>query len=307
MTRLISDADHRQALDCGDDVPEQSPSFAMRLNEVGISGKTVWVLLSAGRLPFKARVYVDLPPSLRGIHMSRIEAAISVLYDQSFADLSSYGEELARLVLDGQQGNRAKVSLQGLLPCPRKSLVSQKKSVDSVEISVKIILDRKMGQNSLLRTVGVSVYHITSCPCTQLYNSEIFRPGSGDAPMPTHSQRSRTTLSICTAGQGPSHEELFQCLQESLHLTSDLLKRPDEAELVMSSHVHPQFAEDAVRETARCVGKKFFASLPGASEVTIETLSFESIHIHDVHCRIHTTLGVIKKSIKKKKKGQVFA
>ena len=72
--------------------------------------------------------------------------------------------------------------------------------------------------------------------------------------MPTHSQRSQTWLHLRSAAQAPAHQEMLTCLENSLHLTQDLLKRPDEAEIVLKSHIHPQFAEDAVRETARGVG-----------------------------------------------------
>ncbi len=293
MTRFISDEAHREALARGVDVPEQLPSFPLPLNEVGISGKTVWVMLPEGRLPFSAAVHVNLPASVRGIHMSRIEDAIAKLHEQSFADLAAYGEELARLTLAGQQGSRAVVSLRGQLPCRRQTPVSQRTSLDTVEISADITLNRVAEQTSLRRTLGVSVAHITACPCTQLYNAVIFRSGPDGPPMPTHSQRSRTTLQLSTPGSGPSYDELRHCLEESLHVTGDLLKRPDEAELVMKSHYLPQFAEDAVRETARNVGCRFSHNLAASTKVFIESLSLESIHIHDVHCRLQTTLGEI--------------
>ncbi len=304
MTRFISDEAHREAIGCGVDVPEQIPSFALPLNEVGISGKTVWVLLPEGRLPFDAAVYVDLPSSRRGIHMSRIEEAFSRLYDRNFPDLAAYGEKLAHQVLAGQQGSRVKLSLSGSLPCLRQSMVSQKNSLDSLGISAAVSLSRKAEQELFVRTVGVSVNHITACPCTQLYNATIFKPGSEHPPLPTHSQRSRTSLQITTTGPGPSYAELRQCLEESLHVTSDLLKRPDEAELVMKSHSFPQFAEDAVRETALNTARKFTSCLPSASEIFIEALSFESIHIHDVHCRLRTTLGEIASAAELNEQGK---
>ena len=38
MKTLISDAEHRRVLDTAIDVPEESPAFAIPLNEVGITG-----------------------------------------------------------------------------------------------------------------------------------------------------------------------------------------------------------------------------------------------------------------------------
>ncbi|TFG37082.1 MAG: hypothetical protein E4H46_02425, partial [Desulfobacterales bacterium] len=115
----------------------------------------------------------------------------------------------------------------------------------------------------------------------------------GNCPMPTHSQRSQTWLHLRGAGEVPAYQDLLTCLENSLHLTQDLLKRQDEAEIVLKSHIHPQFAEDAVRETARAVGHMFGAVLPAGTAVIIESLSLESIHIHDVCCRLETSLGAI--------------
>ena len=51
--------------------------------------------------------------------------------------------------------------------------------------------------------------------------------------------------------------------------------------------------EDAVRETARAVAERFSKVLPPSAAIEVESLSLESIHIHDVHCRFQGTLGEI--------------
>ena len=71
----ISSSEHSRVLAQALDVPAQAPAFGINLSEVGISGKTVWVHLPQGRLPFDAEISVDLSGRVRGIHMSRIEEA----------------------------------------------------------------------------------------------------------------------------------------------------------------------------------------------------------------------------------------
>lgn len=44
----------------------------------------------------------------------------------------------------------------------------------------------------------------------------------------------------------------------------------------------PRFAEDTAREIAKETGKRFGRKLPASTEVIIESLSLESIHIHNV-------------------------
>ena len=277
----------------GIDIPQQPPSFALPLPEVGICGKTVWVRLPEGLIPFSARLEVNLGAEVRGIHMSRMEEVIAGLYDQEFNDLRDYGLQLGREMMVRQGASRGRVRLAGQLPLIRTARVSGRQSVDSIAISLDLKLT---GQGEELETVavlGVGVAHITACPCTQAYNQTLFRKEGDECPLPTHSQRSQTTLSLQSAGLSPSIGELLGCLEEALHVTQDLLKRTDEAQLVYTSHRLPQFAEDAVREVARRAGERFSRVLPPETLVVIESLSLESIHIHDVCCRLETTLAEI--------------
>ncbi|MBU0965494.1 MAG: GTP cyclohydrolase I FolE2 [Proteobacteria bacterium] len=288
---LIDREIHERVLSSGTDVPEQAPSFPIHLNEVGISGKTLWVLLPEGRLPFTASITVDLPGQTRGIHMSRLEQAIFELHERPFTRLSHYARALVEKVVERQGGSTARVSLTGKRPLLRESKISRQVSVDPLLVKVEALI-RKDDPAGLIVTNGIGVSHITSCPCTQVYNLDVFTE-RGNCPMPTHSQRSQTWLHLRGAGHIPAYQDLLTCLENSLHLTQDLLKRPDEAEIVLKSHIHPQFAEDVVRETAREVGHMFGALLPGGTGVIIESLSLESIHIHDVCCRLETSLGAI--------------
>ncbi len=289
---LIDEEVHLRVMSSGTDVPEQSPSFAIPLNEVGIAGKTVWVQLPEGRIPFEAKLTVALPAELRGIHMSRLEQAISELHEISFDRLCDYTTSLAEKMITRQRGKKGRITLTGKRPLLRRSKISRQLSVDPLLVRVEAGIHRSDDGVDVHLSNGIGVCHITACPCTQVYNQDVFA-GQRDCPMPTHSQRSQTWLHVSGSGPVPPYIELLDCLENALHLTQDLLKRPDEAEIVLKSHQRPQFAEDAVRETARSVGVQFGSILPQSTGVVIESLSFESIHIHDVCCRLETSLGEI--------------
>ena len=293
MKPSISPQDHVRVLAEGIDIPQQPPSFSLPLSEVGICGKTVWVRLPEGLIPFTARLEVNLAAEVRGIHMSRMEEVIASLYDREFSDLREYGLLLGREMMARQGANSGRVRLAGQLPLVRTASVSGRQSVDSIAVSLDMNLAGKGGEKESMAMFGVGVAHITACPCTQAYNQTLFRKEEEDCPLPTHSQRSQTTLFLQSAGLSPSIAELLVCLEEALHVTQDLLKRTDEAQLVYASHSLPQFAEDAVREVARKVGEKFGTVLPQETLVVIESLSLESIHIHDVCCRLETALAEI--------------
>jgi GTP cyclohydrolase FolE2 len=291
---LIEALQHKQVLEQGMDVPEERPGFPIGLTEVGIASKTVWIRLPEGRIPFDAALSVSLPAQFRGIHMSRMEEAVSSLSSIDFTDLMEYAMVLAKKLLQGQRGNDAHVRLRGLLPITRPTLISKRPSHDSLTVTASVSLMRNNDEIQIKEAMrGIEVMHITACPCTQVYNHLLFKEKQSDLPLITHSQRSSTSLTIEDASMLLTYEDLLSCLNDALHLTQDLLKRPDEAELVLKAHRMPQFAEDAVRETARSVAARFGKRLPDDTRLQIASVSLESIHIHDVVCRIDTTLKAL--------------
>lgn len=299
---LIPVAEHQRVLTTANDIPEQRPETPLPLTEVGISGKTAWVLLEGPetiRIPFQATLLVDLDPGRRGIHMSRLEQAISTLHDRSFPDLARYGQALCQQLLASQPATRATVRLNGTIPLVRPTPVSGHRSVDRAEALCTVFMEKGAPSAPRTRvTAGIGLHHLTACPCTQVYNEELFGPSA--QPLSTHSQRSLTTLSITTADPDApvAQEVLLRCLGSALHITHDLLKRPDEAELVLAAHCRPQFAEDTVRAVARSVAHELGGVLAPDSPVEIKSISQESIHIHDVHCRLETTLAEISSRLK---------
>ncbi|OGQ96736.1 MAG: hypothetical protein A2521_07290 [Deltaproteobacteria bacterium RIFOXYD12_FULL_57_12] len=297
---LIPTAEHQRVIASVTDVPEERPAFPIPLNEVGISGKTVWIDMDIdqpARLPFTAAIMVNLTGERRGIHMSRIEQVISELHFRKFARVTDYGQTLCRLVLDSQPATTASVELTGSLPLLRQTAISGRLSVDTVRLSCSVSMQRAGDRLHSQATTAVGLNHLTACPCTQVYNQCLYETmNTSSPPLATHSQRSFTTLAVTTEDDAPapSPDELIDCLSSALHIAQDLLKRPDEAELVLAAHLRPQFAEDAVRDTARAVAERLGQKLLPTSGIVVESLSLESIHIHDVRCRLATTLADIR-------------
>ena len=280
------------------DVPEESPSFPIPLQKVGISGKTVWVSLTGnkgGHIPFTAKVLVNLPSSKRGIHMSRIEQVIATLHDKQFASLSEYGKVLASSVLETQNAQNISLELSGRLPFIQQAPVSRLTSIDSIEVSFSVELKKNKDNTSEKMQIGAGLNHLTACPCTLAYNEVLFNRFNDPWPQATHSQRSKTELFVSPPDnkQLPAYEVLADILAGVLHVSQDLLKRPDETELVLKAHRYPQFAEDTVREVARAAGEKLKDLLLPKTRIQLRTLSLESIHIHDVECCLDITLGEI--------------
>ena len=307
MSTFIPEDKHRQVLGSCVDVPEESPSFPLPLQRVGISGKTVWVSLDynkGGHIPFTATILVNLDANKRGIHMSRIEQAITTLHDKQFTSLPEYGKLLASLVLEAQNAQNISLELTGHLPFIQQAPVSRLHSIDTIEVSFKIVLENNKSGQTLKTEVGAGVHHLTACPCTLSYNEVLFNRFNDPCPQATHSQRSKTQLLVSPPDdwQLPSYRDLTDILVSVLHISQDLLKRPDETELVLKAHRYPQFAEDTVREVAQAAGEKFKDSLPPETRIQVHSLSLESIHIHDVECSLDTRLGDILATLQSTKK-----
>ncbi len=295
MSTFIPEDRHQQTLAACVDVPEESPSFPLPLTGVGISGKTVWVRLSdnrGGHIPFSATLLVNLPANRRGIHMSRFEEAITSLHDRDFSSLPEYGIQLANLIVAAQNARYLSLALTGHLPFIQQAPVSTLRSIDTMEASFKVVIDNSNGGRITEIRVGAGVHHLTACPCTLAYNEVLFNRHNDPWPQATHSQRSTTRLLVSPPDTEllPTYQDLTDILASVLHVSQDLLKRPDETELVLKAHRFPQFAEDTVREVARAAGEKFKDTLPPETRIQVHTLSLESIHIHNVECSLDTKL-----------------
>jgi GTP cyclohydrolase IV len=298
LSTFIPEDKHRQVLNTCVDVPEESPAVPLPLERVGVSGKTLWVNLAennGGHLPFNATIMISLAAGRRGIHMSRIEQAITALHDRGFAGLPEYGSELSGKIMRAQKTQSVSLEMTGNLPYLRQAPVSKHLSVDSLEVYCKSVREKNVDDTILRTELGVAVYHLTACPCTQSYNEILFDRSDDPWPQITHTQRSKTTLLVSPPPDDriPNYRELLEILTTSLHLSQDLLKRPDETELVLKAHKAPQFAEDTAREVAKAAAHQFKDALAPETRIRVHSHSLESIHIHDVECFLDFSLADI--------------
>ena len=299
--------EHRWIVSQGSDVPEQPPAFCLPIDKVGIESNLVWVNLPQGRLPFDASISFSLPGSYRGIHMSRIEEALTSTFRRSFSSLKEYARALAADALKAQRGRRVYITLSGEIPLVRTTQVSRRESVESL----KVFLDLTWSQTEAPApdeieeklVLGIEVEHMTACPCTQAYH-QAYLDGmdSNKLPLPTHSQRTITRLYIEDRLDMLGFTDLLLPADRALHLIQGLLKRPDEAELVLSAHKQPHFVEDVVRELAAAAADELAGKVHSDALMRIQSVSIESIHTHNVAARLEMSFGEIAKRLDKTQK-----
>jgi GTP cyclohydrolase-4 len=146
--------------------------------------------------------------------------------------------------------------------------------------------------------ISLSATNITACPCMQRYtlrhlSRELGITDSGAAdlanaiPIATHTQRGtvRITALAEDTTRLPTPKELYEIIASRAILVQELLKRPDEYDIIVRSHTKAQFVEDVARDIADEINSRLGEDLRTVENgrfFEIVARSSESIHSHDV-------------------------
>jgi GTP cyclohydrolase I/GTP cyclohydrolase-4 len=149
------------------------------------------------------------------------------------------------------------------------------------------------------RLIGVQAQGMTACPCAQELvaaraSERLAADGFTDdeiervlehVPVATPNQRGLGTLYIgCpeACDQAIEATKLLEIVEESMSSEIyELMKRPDELEVVEKAHRRPRFVEDCVREMVRMAVDEF-RSLGDEAFVFARQENLETIHRHNV-------------------------
>ena len=290
------------------DVPNQTAKYPLELANVSISNQLIPVPFSDdlfGDTTSLLRVSagVKLASFQRGIHMSRIEQAFQDI--PTGLALTTVAIILAKRVLAAQKQVEATVRLGGDIVIKHHTTRSNLPTFNTLTISS----EAHIGPQDQLVKMGLTTSIITACPCMQSYAVEelietldlpIDDPSTllGNIPIATHSQKGRVGIFVAGTPEELkriSYLRLYSSMQQASHLTSELLKRPDEYELVRRAHIHPQFVEDVVREVVTQLSKDFHNESSKLT-LTVSAESYESIHGHDIQAEGSFTLAELREN-----------
>lgn len=298
-------------------VPESPSLTPIWVNEAGILNQQSYIKLSGvekDRSPqpmlCDVQIGVQLESNRRGIHMSRCEESLHELADTEFSSIDSYAEQLAVLTQQKQNSIRVFVKVRGTYIRHTVSPITKKISHDKIFILSEVIHEKSI---SKIRT-GLQVFNICACPCTQTYIKysavpKLLEKGYSleeiqeiiDITLAgTHTQRGRVTLMIDKTDVRVTTSALYNCIASATILAQELLKRPDEHDLVVRALKKGQFTEDVVRDVAKSVINHFHY-LPDSVNLEVESVVLDSIHIHDIMSLINSSFGEIRKSLKSDK------
>lgn len=293
------------------DVQDHRVPDSYRLTRVGVTGvrKPVQVIRGGRSVTLTPTIslFVDLPAKQRGSHMSRNLEAVAELVDESVCrpqpSLEDLCATLSRGLLDRHAyATTAEVEMRADYFLEMKN-PSGRRTLEGYQLLARAVAHR--GARHLVRkSIGVEVTGMTACPCAQETVRQLFTIGGkgarrqpGEPPMLSHNQRNVTSVLVEVPEKYPVEaDDLIRLVEASQSApTREILKRPDEARLVLEAHRNPKFVEDVVRDVLRNMVEKY-RGLPDEVAVTVRSEAQESIHKHNAVAERVTTLGELRRS-----------
>lgn len=282
------------------DVQSEKPIIPLYIDRVGIRNVKRRIIIEGpkGRLHFDAviDVYVDLPASRRGIHMSRnVEAFIEAIDAARLITLPTVEKILDTvcniLLKKHDYASKAEVIAKTTYFYEEDFLGHPTNEAADVEIKVS-----KTREGEATYTVKVSLLGMSVCPCAQETYKSI--EGTPTPHTPSHAQRAKLSIAVTTKGAFVRLEKLIDAGRTSFSVpTISILKRYDEYRVVKYAFENPRFVEDIARAALCNLYKILDGKIPGDSIIEVEVISYESIHPHDAYAHAKMTLEQLRKEI----------
>jgi GTP cyclohydrolase IV len=288
------------------DLQASAPDIRIGLSRAGVTGVEKAIRLRSKLIPARIDCTVDLPPSQKGVHMSRFpelfEEAIEEVVTESFL-VEELAEHVARHIVDRQSALRAEVRIEARYPRRRQTPVTRL----STQELVTLIGIAAATRDGVRRVVGVEARGINACPCAQglvrdRAAERLAEAGFDDGdverilelvPLATHNQRGRGTLYVGSSAPIDA-EQLADVVERSMSAPIyELLKRPDELFVVEHAHLQPRFVEDSVRVALKSVLDEL-PRLDDGDFVLSRQVNFETIHAHEVVAERYGTVGELR-------------
>src|SRR3954468_19545533 len=250
-----------------DDVQARRPTARVSLSRVGVTGVQKEIRIRAGRHDeqlFYAELdcFVDLVTEQKRAHMSRFEEVVEEAIDEVVLSEALKAETLAshiaERVRERQHALRAETTIAARYPehkiAPASGLRTQ-----AIYTLYGSAVASAAGTR---RLVGVQGQGMTPCPCAQEmppprarerlqnddFSDEEIERVFEHVPVATHNQRGLGTLYVgCpeTCDTAIEATRLLEIVEESMSSEIyELMKRPDEADVVEKAHRQPRFVED---------------------------------------------------------------
>jgi len=284
----------------------------LKLRSVGVSSIRKPLNVQRGgrshTLAVTFHVAVDLPSGRKGSDLSRNAEILAEIVDETVTRpveslenaCSAIAQELLHRHAYATEA-AVEASAEYFL---RQGVSEEKRSFEDYTLLAEARAQRDdRGQVSIHRSVGAEAVGMTACPCAmETCRDRLIQeyplladPRLATLPMISHNQRNRTRLVFELDGAAEVEaDRLIEAIEAAQSSpTYAILKRGDEAQVVLNAHRHPKFVEDVLRDLLASLPERF-PLVPDAVAVRASTVSEESIHKYNVEASHRITLGELR-------------
>ena len=256
---------------------DSKPNYEVYLTNVGVKNLKTFIKINQDGNKYRfiadVEVVVDLPPNLKGVHMSRlVESVTEILADETLNEAKGFDDLTERILQTLKERFTYKMSFIRFKFDYAYEVMTPVSNRRSVEVyPVEYYTSRN---SEIFHKLTVKASGNTACP-------HALAVAEGQR---THVQRARSSLTITgKKGDIPDVKEVIDVLENSFSSpTFSVLKTVDEAWVVKNMFENPLFVEDVCRNILAKANAKF----PDAKiNFEAEVVSEESIHKHDVVAR----------------------
>ena len=281
------------------DVQNHKGDSHFMLSKVGVTGvrKLIHVKRPEGEklLVCTINVYVDLPAEQKGSHMSRnlevLRAIVEECKVQSVSSIEDLAVGIGKLLLKKHEyAKESNVEIEAEYFKDNRTPHGK----DTTEVYKLFGRAKCQSNGSVTKTLGIEAVGMTACPCAQQNVSEIL--GCSDEwPVITHNQRNVCTVMLTMDDSAyVEADDIIDIVNDSFSSpTFEVLKRDDEAAVVINAHRNPKFVEDMVRGVLQKIVEKY-PDLPDDTFITVRSESEESIHKHNAFAERTATMGELR-------------
>lgn len=283
------------------------------LHQVGVSGiRKPLTIRRPDRVVALATTFdvaVDLPSSRKGSDLSRNAILLAEIVDETSvkpaASLESACVAIARELLARHKYARTATVDASAEYFLRRGIAEERRSFEDYTLfaTAKSVRSAKEDALTISKSIGAEAVGMTACPCAMETAREALseefpllrEPSMKGMPMITHNQRNRTRLMFDLSEDVEIEvDDLINTIEAAQSSpTYAILKRGDEAQMVIQAHRHPRFVEDVLRDLLRRVAKGF-PRVPDSAFVRARTVSEESIHKYNVVASHQALLGELR-------------
>ncbi len=240
-------------------------------------------------------VFVDLPADQKGSHMSRnlevIRAVVSECTREPTTGIEDLAVTIGKKLLEKHE--YAKYSNVNIVAEYFKDNITPH-GKDTTEVYNLYGKARCERDGEISKTIGVEAVGMTACPCAQENVAQTLNC-SKEWPVITHNQRNVCTVYMSMDDKYMVEaDDLIDLINSSFSSpTFEVLKRDDEAAVVINAHRNPKFVEDMVRDVLKKIVDKY-TDLPDDVGIIVKSESEESIHKHNAFAERTATLGELR-------------